>query len=563
MPAEFYNHYRNNGFSFSKSILTRYCLSLYTKPFVILSGISGTGKTKIAQLFRIPERQPEPAAPVGAPAPVGAAQRPYILLNVTNGIMGDDGRGNFYYNNETRNALWTAAELAEIDADIARLAAAGSADNVTDIFDIQIRDNENNRTINAGVYIQRAGNPLVRVRFKSKRGDVPAYNSTAYFRQFWHLGDVIRLERTGNKQFEIVRQNNPVDIQEVEGELIDNTCFVSVRSNWTDGTEIFGYYNSIEEKFVVGKVLRFILSAEKFPNHPFFLILDEMNLSKVENYFSDFLSCLESRVIVDGDFKQEKITLYSGTETIKTNDEEFDEISSSLEIPRNLYVTGTINVDESTYMFSPKVLDRANVIEFNEVDFESYGEAPPVAGEARPPVPPAPVPEAVQEPAVAPIQPVIRPEIFLLSFPPFGKVELAIKENFVQLDPESKKLFKDINDILKPYNLHFGYRVVNEMSLFLKNVKTYINDLPETTMWAQDVQIVQKILPKLNGSLGKLEEPLKSILKLLYPAAIAVELNVETLSAINAEESNYPLSIRKTVSMLSHLYQNGYANFIE
>ena len=138
----------------------------------------------------------------------------------------------------------------------------------------------------------------------------------------------------------------------------------------------------MEDRFIVGKALKFMLTAQSHPTKPFFLILDEMNLSKVEHYFSDFLSCLESRISIDGSVRQEKVILYAGTEFIATNDDEFDEITSSIEIPQNLYITGTINVDETTYMFSPKVLDRANVIEFNEVNLSEYGSnnAPPAEG---------------------------------------------------------------------------------------------------------------------------------------------------------------------------------------
>ena len=86
------------------------------------------------------------------------------------------------------------------------------------------------------------------------------------------------------------------------------------------------------------------------------MILDEMNLSYVERYFADFLSSLESH---------SPILLW---------DKESDGVPKSISLPRNLFIVGTINVDETTYMFSPKVLDRANVIEFkiNEAEMESY-----------------------------------------------------------------------------------------------------------------------------------------------------------------------------------------------
>lgn len=536
MVNEFYENYSRNGFHFSNEILTRYCLSLYTKPFVILSGISGTGKTKIAQLFKVPD-----ATEAKAVRARPKVARPYLLINVTDGIISGDGRGNLRYNEETRKALFSNDELKELDRQIEELSKVGSDDNVIDPILIKIKDAKNNVVIDAGVYIQRAGSPLVRLRFKSKRGEDPAYDNREYFGTYYKPGDTIRLEKTGDKEFEIVESNNDDDKAEIEQELedqsalVDNTCFVSVKSNWTDSSEIFGYYNPIEEKFLMGKVLKFFLMAKQFPGKPFFLILDEMNLSKVENYFSDFLSCIESRIHLEGKLKQEKIHLFSGQEFVNTNDVEFDEIQSSIEIPYNLYVTGTINVDETTYMFSPKVLDRANVIEFNEVDLTSYSRTDFSNSSS----------------------------FTINNFPPFGDSEIAKREHFLLLDGQSKGFIIAINDILKPYKLHFGYRVVNEISLFLLNLKKFVDNSPETQKRGYDIQLAQKILPKLNGSIGKLEIPLKQLLIYLYENAGKEEVNAEYLDKLNPEKTEYPLSIGKIKHMLLHLYYNGYANSVE
>ena len=99
-------------------------------------------------------------------------------------------------------------------------------------------------------------------------------------------------------------------------------------------------------------VLKTIIEASKLENHykPFFIILDEMNLSHVERYFADFLSVMESG---------KEIPLHPNTK-----DWEKCDIPANIKLPSNLFIVGTINVDETTYMFSPKVLDRANVIEF-------------------------------------------------------------------------------------------------------------------------------------------------------------------------------------------------------
>lgn len=139
------------------------------------------------------------------------------------------------------------------------------------------------------------------------------------------------------------------DVYKTETNTIANKLIVPVGSDWTDNTKILGFYNPLKKTYESTKILDFILLARDNPEIPFFLILDEMNLSHVERYFSDFLSAMESH---------EKIILYS-------KDEDCDsDIPESIDLPENLFVTGTVNIDETTYMFSPKVLDRANVIEF-------------------------------------------------------------------------------------------------------------------------------------------------------------------------------------------------------
>ena len=103
------------------------------------------------------------------------------------------------------------------------------------------------------------------------------------------------------------------------------------------------------------RALQLIIDANKEENQnkPYFLILDEMNLSHVERYFADFLSVMESK---------DKFKLHSD----KVNEK--SKVPYELDWPKNLFVVGTVNIDETTYMFSPKVLDRANTIEFRLSD---------------------------------------------------------------------------------------------------------------------------------------------------------------------------------------------------
>ena len=105
------------------------------------------------------------------------------------------------------------------------------------------------------------------------------------------------------------------------------------------------------------------------PDEPHFAILDEMNLAKVEYYFSDFLSAMESGT--------EMVLHDAGDEvTVEIDGDAGHRAPSGSQVPRNVFFTGTVNVDETTYMFSPKVLDRANVIEFHDVDLRAMRHGP-------------------------------------------------------------------------------------------------------------------------------------------------------------------------------------------
>ena len=125
-----------------------------------------------------------------------------------------------------------------------------------------------------------------------------------------------------------------------------NWVIIPVGADWTDNTKILGYYNPLAEdgngKYEKTKIVELIEEANRHKEIPYFVILDEMNLSHVERYFSDFLSHMETP---DTPFELEGYT-------------------RRLDYPENMFVVGTVNIDETTYMFSPKVLDRANVIEF-------------------------------------------------------------------------------------------------------------------------------------------------------------------------------------------------------
>lgn len=528
---QYFDHYKSKGFHFSNKILTKYCLSLYTKPFLILSGISGTGKTKIAQLFEVFVDDAVQQENVNLPAAGG-----YIILKINQAVLKGD-RANFKYSDLP--SLFEPEEIANIQAKIAALAAQGDNGNITEPETFTVEDPLGDYKI--GIYLQRATNPLLRVRLKSKRGEADRYDSSKVFKTHYKEGDVLNFQKIGPRRLKIVSKNNE-DIKKVELELdrkesslVDNKLFISVKSNWTDNTELFGYYNVLEEKYNLTPLLKFILTAEEHPSKPFFLILDEMNLSKVEHYFSDFLSCLESRLAYGDNVKQEKIRLHNYQNNADTNDDYFDIVPNSVAIPLNLYVTGTVNIDETTYAFSPKVLDRANVIEFNDVNVSAYQQAQ-------------------QEESFS-----------LKHFPRFETAKLSSSEHFNSCPESFKVCVTELLNILQPYNLHFGYRVINEMALFVLNTIEFIGDEEDIVSQAIDIQICQKVLPKFNGSFGKLDEPLRKLIAFML-ADKGMDYNsitIDTLSSVVPFTTKYPESLAKIGRLYNNLVYNGFASFLE
>src|SRR5690606_8072426 len=150
----------------------------------------------------------------------------------------------------------------------------------------------------------------------------------------------------------------------------DRSRVVAVRPDWTGSEALFGYEDALQDPDEYGRrpwhvpdALAFMLKAARDTEHPYLLVLDEMNLAHVERYFADVLSGMESDQPVLPNLVKEK----DGRWRLDPDGPE------RIPIPENLFVVGTVNVDETTYMFSPKVLDRANTIEFR-VDSEDLSE---------------------------------------------------------------------------------------------------------------------------------------------------------------------------------------------
>ena len=221
---------------------------------------------------------------------------------------------------------------------------------------------------------------------------------------------------SGTGKSRIVREfafkSCPKYLQDKDGTTPGNYCMIEVKPNWHDSTELLGYYSNLSKEYQFKKFVKFLVKAKMYPDVPFFVCLDEMNLAPVEQYFAEVLSILETRkhprnpetkevdmktikteVIVEAKYFQQ-LEKINGSKNITTGlpakqkltdrdiymklygiDEEKDinkEVGEKTELttlgltlPGNVLIIGTVNMDDTTHQFSRKVIDRAMTIEMN------------------------------------------------------------------------------------------------------------------------------------------------------------------------------------------------------
>ncbi len=213
-------------------------------------------------------------------------------------------------------------------------------------------------------------------------------------------------------------------------------CLISVQPDWTDATGLLGYVNPLgaEASYVRTECLKFLLLTHEHPSVPHFLCLDEMNLARVEYYFAPFLSAMET----------------GGRLVFHHEDEALDDVPPSIPWPSNLYILGTVNMDETTHAFSDKVLDRAFTIEFWDVDLDQYAQR------------------------------------FALNSQHAGYPPDLLQEII--------RTLKEAASILLAVHQHFGYRTAEEVLGFMRACE---GNLPRVA--ALDQAIFMKVLPKIRG----------------------------------------------------------------
>jgi hypothetical protein len=453
---------------FPRKLLIRFVGSLLSKRFLILTGLSGSGKTKIAEAFAL------------------------WINSGKNGIkftVGQEIHGaRSVYTIEDADRLGVL--IRQEGSDTKTFLPHGLLQNWADVIrEKEFDSNTPSQEIQAEVLSKGIEYSPTLNSFHSPLKALALYSLQA-------------------------QQSDTVEI--------DQYCLIAVGADWTNREPLLGFPNALVKGEYVkpdNGALDLILNAEKNSTRPYFLILDEMNMSHVERYFADFLSGMEA---TNG-----KIELHP-----EGDDWQNCDVPASIKLPNNLFIIGTVNIDETTYMFSPKVLDRANVIEFRVTDQEmnAFLDAP-------------------SSPNVPSIE---------------GK-GMSMGQDFVLKALKKVDTTADLKDALLPFfqNLQnagaeFGYRTASEMSRFI----SVCTELAEGHMSADeiiDAGIMQKLLPKLHGSRNKLE----NILMTLGRLCLVDQEKLAFQEGEIGEDIKYPLSYEKLNRMYKRVRDDGFTSYAE
>lgn len=332
------------------------------------------------------------------------------------------------------------------------------------------------------------------------------------------------------------------DSDEYKVQKPKNFEMVQVKPNWHDSSELIGYVSRVSGKaeFVAGDFLKFVAKAWEDQDTPYFLCLDEMNLAPVEQYFAEYLSVVESRkcgedgvVTTDPILKKEDAEWYFNLTAAITSDDKvrtrFNE--DGISIPQNLIVVGTVNMDETTFSFSRKVLDRAMTIEMNDVDLhggltkrhESIGK--------------------------------------------LGNAELVgsavegvdVYDDYTDVCNTALSYLQKVNDVLEGTPFKIAYRTRNEFLLYVVNNLPYNkdkdgNDLPQGYVIARALDEItsMKILSRIEGDDTKVKDSLLDALS---------QTITEGLNTLTDEDHLVKsVSVAKLEEMKNRL-QSGYTSF--
>ena len=321
-----------------------------------------------------------------------------------------------------------------------------------------------------------------------------------------------------------------------------NFQMVQVKPNWHDSSDLIGYVSRVSGKaeFVAGEFLKFIAKAWENTETPYFLCLDEMNLAPVEQYFAEYLSVIESRkshedgtVTTDPILEKSAEDWYRVLTSELTNDDNVRNrfLEEGICIPQNFIVVGTVNMDETTFSFSRKVLDRAMTIEMNEVDLhggltkrhESIGK-------------------------------LSNAELVCSA------VEgVDVYNDYTNVCDIALGYLQKVNDVLESTPFKIAYRTRNEFLLYVVNNLPYCkdengNDLEQGYVIARALDEItsMKVLSRIEGDDTKVSD------ELLENLSKAIEDGLKTVSG--EENTIKSISLAKLKEMKAKLV-SGYTSF--
>ena len=287
-----------------------------------------------------------------------------------------------------------------------------------------------------------------------------------------------------------------------------NFELIQVKPNWHNSMDVIGYLSNIPSPhYVFTPFIEFIVKAWQHPEVPFFLCLDEMNLAPVEEYFAEFLSAIESRSFGGGEYMTDPIikpfnsfgkevakmmvnTLFPNFTAADKNSflgKIVDHLETKgLTLPKNLIVIGTVNMDETTFSFSRKVLDRAMSVEMNEVNYDSF------------------LNDTTDDDLKAIVQAFEENDDADLNALLVDR-HIEAKEIIVELGDDAKfaiDYLKRINALLEGTPFKLGYRAANEALIYLQASQEFGQT---DRIAALDNFTLMKILSRIEGDETKLK----------------------------------------------------------
>lgn len=363
---------------------------------------------------------------------------------------------------------------------------------------------------------------------KAKTNYSPSALSTSYLTAMRTKPFLLLAGISGTGKSRIVKQMAFESCPDIPALRSDKTApgnyeLIEVKPNWHDSSELLGYESEIGgPHYVVTPFVRFLVKAMRYPDVPFFVCMDEMNLASVEQYFAEFLSVLESRkLLYDGTITSEpliKADIFSkyadqlhrdlditDAETYKAV---YDRLKKDgLRLPSNLIVVGTVNMDETTHQFSRKVIDRAMTIEMNiedaETPFKNFFEGGDALHYYDNPQP----------------KDLFLPKVVQAS----EALSILSAEDASYLKENVPGLLHSLNSALNGTPFKIAYRVQNELILYFFSLREENSDEASEVLLAQamDAILMTKVLPRIEGDEDLLDKPLKALAQFTenYPQA--------------------------------------------